>query len=194
MPLLKRVLWEERKCFKSSTCPDSRHQNWPSMGMFLLRKKISHLCDSLQERLRGMFQCSTHRLQLLDHSLNVVLLGSPMCSHMAKRPFKVKRLNIVVTKDMAEVILVLPLDGSLSEERGNVTCVIALVTYMDKGLCTARSGEVRLSKGWFYLGSWEQLTHQLSPSAASYKMNCDFFNCYSGKMQLIIQKISKAID
>ena len=113
---------------------------------------------------------------------------------MAKRPFKVKRLNIVVTKDMAEVILVLPLDGSLSEERGNVTFVIALVTYMDKGLCTARSGEVRLSKGWFYLGGWEQLTHQLSPSAASYKMNCDFFNCYSGKMQLIIQKISKAID
>ena len=95
---------------------------------------------------------------------------------MAKRPFKVKKLNIVVTKDMAEVILVLPLDGSLSEERGNVTFVIALVTYMDKGLCTARSGEVRLSKGWFYLGGWEQLTHQLSPSAASYKMNCDFFN------------------
>ena len=47
---------------------------------------------------------------------------------MAKRPFKVTRLNIVVTKDMAEVILVLPLDGSLSEERGIVTFGIALVT------------------------------------------------------------------
>ena len=120
--------------------------------------------------------------------------GRQCAAHMAKRPFKVTRLNIVVTKDMAEVILVLPLDGSLSEERGIVTFGIVLVTFMDKGLCTARSGQVRLSKGWFYLGSWEQLTHQLSPSAASYKMNCDFFSCYSVKMQLMIQKISKAID
>ena len=37
--------------------------------------------------------------------------GRQCAAHMAKRPFKVTRLNIVVTKDMAEVILVLPLDG-----------------------------------------------------------------------------------
>ena len=54
---------KNRKCLKSSTWPDSRHQNWPSMGMFLLRKNISHLCDFLQESLRGLFQCSAHRLQ-----------------------------------------------------------------------------------------------------------------------------------
>ena len=90
MPLLKRgplpkfTKKKNRKCLKSSTWPDSRHQNWPSMGMFLLRKNISHLCDFLQESLRGLFQCSAHRLQLLGHSLYVVLPGSPMCSPHGK--------------------------------------------------------------------------------------------------------------